>query len=117
MPTEPIKAELDFMYKIEQHVCNNMLLAEHVVEQGTPPEDFVRFAGTLVGRTETPMGIQEQRIQFPIIGAKSVNEAYAMYKSAAQAHLRLMQIRANTPQIAVPPGKHPGAKPGLILPP
>ena len=103
------------MYKIEQHVCNNLLLEEHVPEQGTEPKDFVRFAGTLVGRTETPMGTQEQRIQFPILNAKNRDEAFANYKSAAQAHLKMMQIRANASQIAVP-GKPGGGKPGLILP-
>ena len=106
MPTEPT---VPLRYKIEQHVQGGMLLEERIVEQGAPPADFVYFAGTLLGRTQTPMGIMEERIQFPII-AKTVDEAYVSYKDAAHAFLRAKQA-AQSQQIAVP------QKPkGLILP-
>ena len=106
MPTEPTP----FIFRIEQRVCNNMLLSENVIEEGVPPADFVRFAGTLVSRQETPMGISEQRHQFPI-DAKDRFEAFRKYKDAAQAFIRIKQAQANA-QIAIPMKP----KGGLILP-
>jgi len=120
-----------FVFKSEQYYDQRGGRVEHrVLISGAFPPNCPPFWGHVTVRVETPEGLLNEQMQFPIEGATTLEEAFARFEPALQAaaerRRQELMKRYHGPQLAVPGVNMPAGmrlppapqkKSGLIIPP